>query len=71
MLFLYSKAKEVWKRLGIDDIIDKACEVDRAGEAVLEYLLLLPYQELWIMGHHNVHEMVAISNGIYDEKYGN
>ena len=44
MLFRCSKSKEVWKRLGLDDIIDKACEVDRAGEAMLEYLLLLPDQ---------------------------
>ena len=45
----------------MDDIIDKACEVDRAGEAVLEYLLLLPDQHLWILGYHNVREMIAIS----------
>ncbi|SPT16716.1 unnamed protein product [Triticum aestivum] len=35
MLFLCTKAKEVWKRLGMDDIIDRACEVDRAREAIL------------------------------------
>lgn len=46
MLFRCSKAKEVWKGLGTEDIIDKACEVDRAGEAVQEYLLLLPDQDL-------------------------
>ena len=61
MLFLCRKAKEVWKRLGLDDIIDKACEVDRVGEAMLEYLLLLQDQELLIFGHHNVHEMIVVS----------
>ena len=61
MLFLCTKAKEVWRRIGLEDIIDKACEVDRAGETVLEYLLLLPDQELGIMGHHNVREMIAVS----------
>ena len=61
MLFRFTKAKEVWKRLGLDDIIEKACEIDRAGEAVLEYLLLLPDQHLWILGCHNVREMIAIS----------
>ena len=45
----------------MDEIIDKACEVDRAGEAVLEYLLLLPDQDLSIMGYQNVREMIAIS----------
>ena len=61
MLFLCTKAKEVWKRLGIDEIIDRACEVDRAGEAILEYLLVLPDQDLRIMGYQNVREMIAIS----------
>ena len=45
----------------MDDIIDKACEVDSAGETVLEFLLLLPNQHLWILGYHNVREMIAIS----------
>ncbi|KAI4965825.1 hypothetical protein ZWY2020_048079 [Hordeum vulgare] len=61
MFFLCNKAKEVWKRLGWDNIIDKACKVDRAGEEVLEYLLLLPDQKLCILGHHNVREMIAIT----------
>ena len=61
MFFLCSRAKEVWKRLGMDDIIDKACKVDLAGEAVLEYLLLLLDQDFRIMGYHNVREMIAVS----------
>uniref|UniRef100_A0A453R7C6 Reverse transcriptase zinc-binding domain-containing protein n=1 Tax=Aegilops tauschii subsp. strangulata TaxID=200361 RepID=A0A453R7C6_AEGTS len=61
LLFLCRKAKEVWKRLGLDMIIERACEIDRAGEAILEYLLLLPDQDLRIMGYENVREMVAIS----------
>ena len=54
MLFPCSKSKEVWKRLGMDEIINKAREVDRAGEAILEYLLLLPDHALRIMGFQNV-----------------
>ena len=61
LLFLCRKAKEVWKRLGLDMIIERACEIDRAGEATLEYLLLLPDQDLRIMGYENVREMIAIS----------
>ncbi|KAI4991971.1 hypothetical protein ZWY2020_040357 [Hordeum vulgare] len=61
LLFLCSKAQELWKILEMDDIIKKACEIDRAGEAVLEYLLLLPDQALRILGRHNVREMIAIS----------
>ena len=61
MLSLYNKAKEVWKKLGMDGIIEKAFEVDCVREAVLKYLLLLPDQKPWIMGHRNVREMIAIS----------
>ena len=42
-------------------IIERAREIDRAGEATLEYLLLLPDQDLRIMGYENVREMIAIS----------
>ena len=45
----------------MDDIIDRACKIDYAGEAILEYLLSLPDQELCIMGTHNVRDMIAIS----------
>ena len=61
MLFRCSKANGVWERLGMDDIIDKACEIDHSGEAVLKYLLLLPGQGLRIMDYHNVREMIAVS----------
>ena len=43
----------------MDEIINKACEVDRAGEVILEYLLHLPDQDLSIMGFQNVREMIA------------
>ena len=46
--------------LGLDMIIERACEIDRAREATLEYLLLLPDQDLRIMGYENVREMLAI-----------
>ena len=45
----------------MDDIIDKTYEVVCAGEAVLEYLFFLPDQDLWIMAHYNVCEMIAFS----------
>ena len=45
----------------MDGIIDKACKIDYAGEAILEYLLSLPDQELCIMGTRNVRDMIAIS----------
>ena len=50
MLFQCHKAKDVWSRLGMDDVVKRACLVDREGEAVLEFLLLLPDQEFSILG---------------------
>lgn len=44
-------------------MINRACSVDRAGEAVLELLLLMPDQELFVLGLQNVHvrELIAIT----------
>ena len=44
------QSKGFLKRLGMNDIIDKACEVDCDGYMVLEYLLLRSEQELCIIG---------------------
>ena len=61
LLFQCQKAKEVWKLLGLDEVIKRACEIDYAGEAILEYLLFLPEQEVSILGFQNVREMIAIT----------
>ena len=39
MLFQCPRARMIWRHLGLDDVIDKASKIDRAGQAVLEYLL--------------------------------
>jgi len=50
ILFMCQKAKEVWGKLGLHEVINKSCATDRAGEAVLEFLLFMPEQELAIIG---------------------
>lgn len=52
-------AVEVWKLLGVEEIIKKAMRVDRAGEAVLEYLLRLLEQEIHVLGLPKLKETVA------------
>ena len=59
ILFQCQKAKEVWKKLGLDQVIKRACEVDYAGEAVLEFLLSILEHELTILGSRNVRKMIA------------
>ena len=61
VLFLGHKAREVWRRLGLNKIIMRACEIDRAGEPVLEFLLLMPEQDLTSVATMNVREMIAIT----------
>ena len=50
---------EVWKLLGIDEIIKKALLVDMAGEVILEHLLCLPEQDVQVLGQPKLKEMVA------------
>ena len=61
LLFLCQKAKEVWEKLGLHEAIKKACAVDRAGEAVLEFLIFMPEHELSTVGIQNVRELIAIT----------
>lgn len=42
LLFDRSVAMEVWTLLGLDEVIVRSCHVDRAGEAILEYLRCIP-----------------------------
>lgn len=45
----------------MDGIINRACEVDCDGEAVLEFLLLLPDKDLFIMALQNAWQIIAIA----------
>ena len=49
----------MWEHLGLYEVVKKACVVDRAGEAVLEFLLLMPDHELPILGSRNAGEFIA------------
>ena len=40
-LISLQKAREAWNRLGLDDVINRACEIDLVAEAVLEFRLPL------------------------------
>ena len=62
LLFLCPKVREVWTELGIIDIIEKACEIARAGEYVLAFRLLLPANEHMILGLGDFPEAIAITS---------
>ena len=46
LLFKCQTAAEMWEALGISQIIDEACTVDRSGSAVLELILVRQDNEL-------------------------
>ena len=59
VLFQCTKAVEVWKLLGIYDIVKKACQVDRSGEVALEHLMCLPDPDVHILCLRNLRETIA------------
>lgn len=59
LLFECPKVVAVWKLLGIYDAIKRACQVDRAGEVVLEHLLCLPDQDIHVLVLPNLKETIA------------
>jgi hypothetical protein len=61
MLFQCSKAKAVWKRLGLEESIARASKVDQTGQAVHEYLLCNQYSITPILGKSKLPELVGIT----------
>lgn len=46
----YQKAKDIWKTLGLDDLIEQALSHDHAREVALEYLLRLENSDCAVLG---------------------
>ena len=42
VLFTCPRAAEIWRCLKLDGFVEEACEVDRAGSSVLDYILCAP-----------------------------
>lgn len=38
-LFLCEGAREIWRKIGLKEVVEEACAVDRSGCAVLDYLI--------------------------------
>ena len=60
MLFVCQKAREVWRLLGVEEAINNALKVELAGEAILEFLLMQPAEEVMVLGMGNFTEVIAI-----------
>jgi hypothetical protein len=42
-LFLCDGAKEIWKKMGLSNIIEEACVIDRSGSAILDNLMMCKF----------------------------
>ena len=62
LLFRCKRATEVWRLLGLENFIKKACGVDRAGESVLDFLMQTPAKEIALISQANVHELISITS---------
>lgn len=60
LIFICKRAKEVWKSLGLDEIIDQALCTDRSGSVVLEEILRLPLQKSPVLGQLGLQETIAV-----------
>jgi hypothetical protein len=50
MLFKCKRAKAIRSKLGLGELINKACKVDYAGQAVLEYLIYEDHKYPTLLG---------------------
>ena len=51
----------MWRLLGLEEVIAHACAVDRAGDAILAYLLNFPAQEAIVLGVKFFYELMSIT----------
>jgi ribonuclease HI len=59
MLFKCKGAKEIWKKLGLKEVIKSALQIDRAGSAILEFLLANSTCRVSGLGALPIHEIIA------------
>jgi hypothetical protein len=50
LMFTCRRAKEVWKLLGLEEVIDNAVCLDRSGSVVLEEILRSPIKKSPVLG---------------------
>jgi ribonuclease HI len=62
MLFNCGRAKEIWRRLGLKDLIMQATTNNRSGQEALEYLLCENHDTPTVLGQSKIPEMVAITS---------
>jgi hypothetical protein len=59
MLFKCRGAKEIWKKLGLKEVIKSALQIDQAGSAVLDFLLATSGGWVPGLGALPIHQIIA------------
>ena len=60
MAFTCDRARQVWKSLGLDEIIDATIRTDRSGSVVMEELLRNPVKKSPVLGQLGLQETIAV-----------
>lgn len=60
LVFTCTRAREVWKYLGLEEIIDRALCTDRSGSVVLEEILRSSTRRSLVLGQLGLQETVTV-----------
>jgi hypothetical protein len=61
LMFTCDRAKDVWKALGLDHVINQALSLDRSGSVVLEEILRDKRKKSPVLGQLGLQETVAVA----------
>jgi ribonuclease HI len=62
LMFTCGRAKEVWKSLGLEEVINNAVNLDRSGSVVLEEILRSPIKKSPVLGQLGLQEIVLVAS---------
>ena len=60
LMFTCERAKEVWKKLGLHEIIGEVIQIDRSGSVILEELLTQPARHSPVLGRLGFRESLVV-----------
>jgi hypothetical protein len=62
MLFHCSHAKHIWRKLGLEELINQPCVIYRTRQVLLEYILCSKYHFPTILGQSNTLELITVTS---------
>uniref|UniRef100_A0A8R7QFL0 Reverse transcriptase zinc-binding domain-containing protein n=1 Tax=Triticum urartu TaxID=4572 RepID=A0A8R7QFL0_TRIUA len=62
LMFTCYRAKQVWRALGILDIVEEVTRIDRSGSIVLEEILRRSNNKSPVLGHVGLKELIVVGS---------